>query len=85
MDNSEKVKKLSVVDVKNIIVNKIEEAMKLTYNNTERHYLIRFIFVSAQMQGLIGGWKRMYGTDFLSYTFQIDSNTPYQIDVPLVK
>jgi hypothetical protein len=39
-----------------IIEEKITQAIELTKPSMERYYLIRWIMISAEMQGLIIGW-----------------------------
>jgi len=41
------------------VLAKVNEAVARTRNDLERHYLIRWIFISAIMMGVIGGWRRL--------------------------
>lgn len=41
------------------VLAKVNEAVARTRNDLERHYLIRWVFISAIMLGVIDGWRRL--------------------------
>lgn len=61
----------SFSDVEKVLKEKVEEAVKRTNNNRDRQYLIRWVMVSAEMQGLIKAWRNYEYEDKLVYEIQI--------------
>ena len=76
-----------ISDVEKLLKSKIEESVVLAKTNKELYYLIRYILVSAEMQGLIRKWKA--DDDEFNLIFEIQVSFPIFpiliITVPLVK